>query len=152
MVQRISIALPDGLHDRLQAVKDSINVSGVCQGALQARVEHEERKREQPEDPTVKQAIERLRAEKADYGKKYREQGKEAGREDAKSLEYADLVAIANVLREHHTDTDIRDLRFDYNDWLEEPVRQGHEHDAGFDEDEYMDGWLEGVLEFFEKV
>lgn len=47
MAQRITITIPDSLHDRLQAVKDQINVSVICQEAIMQAVGIEEIKQKQ---------------------------------------------------------------------------------------------------------
>ncbi|MEH1779701.1 MAG: hypothetical protein V7L26_11410 [Nostoc sp.] len=42
MAQRITITLPDNLHERLQMFKESLNVSGVCQQAIDLAIQIEE--------------------------------------------------------------------------------------------------------------
>lgn len=42
MVQKVTITLPDDLSERLDAVKKTFNVSGVCQEAIRQEVAHQE--------------------------------------------------------------------------------------------------------------
>ena len=62
---RISVSLPSELMTRLEAIKDSVNISQVCREALERRVEAFERAsvEEQP-DLDLGSLIERLRQER----------------------------------------------------------------------------------------
>lgn len=40
MAKRLNISISDDLYERLQAVKDNLNVSGVCQEAIEKAVKN----------------------------------------------------------------------------------------------------------------
>ncbi|MGO9533891.1 MAG: hypothetical protein ACLP3B_22295 [Syntrophobacteraceae bacterium] len=100
MTQRITITLPDGLYDRLQAVKDRINVSGVCQEAIMQAVGTEEVKAQ--DLPEMDKLLAKLQADKKRHDEivrtQWRARGEQDGREDAHLIRYRDFLELERSL------------------------------------------------------
>ena len=86
---RLNISVPDDLYKRLDEVRDSLNVSAVCQEALRREVA---RREPMPSDVEVtEEMIERLRSEKEDYERQSRDRGFQVGMEWARRAKYKEL-------------------------------------------------------------
>jgi hypothetical protein len=164
MTQRITITIPDSLHDRLQAVKDRINVSGICQEAIMHAVGIEEIKGQ--DVPETEKLLARLQKEKEKYEVGWREQGLKDGREDAHKLHYVEFLELDRVLQEiwknnpgideqKQTNYDaLTGLTYGYKlnyFWSEShPVLferlEAFGKETGFNEGIYKKGWKEGVF------
>jgi len=139
MAKTISITIPKNLYDRLQVVKDALNVSRICQEAIASVVEIEEFKGMGGQE--METVIERLRAEKRAFVKNCKEMGFKAGLKEAKELSYEGLVAIIKG-----------GYPFEYTASLEDDINDLKSDDPSFDSGTYMDGWMEGVQEFWKQV
>jgi hypothetical protein len=142
LAQRINITVPDELFKRLQAVKDRLNISRVCQEAIMGAVEMQELKMK--DIPGIDKLVERLRAEKEEFGEMFRKQGVESGRKDALELDYGTFIAVERM--GEHIDRD------SLPDWLHEHLDELESDDPSFDRGEYLTGWVEGVTEVWEEV
>src|SRR5208337_3483900 len=103
MVQRITITIPDGLYERLQAVKDRINVSGICQEAIMQAVGIEEVKAQ--DLPEMEKLLAKLQAEKKQHevilSTQWRDRGFKEGLEDAHHIHYRDFIHLERSLAFH---------------------------------------------------
>ena len=163
MAQRITVTIPDVLHERLKVVKDRINVSGVCQEAIMKAVETAEIKLQNM--PDIKDLLSRLhkekeerevlRMEREEEGKRtdasWKERGIQDGIKDAEVLSLGDFEEIVRL--------PLKDPKFGWI--LRERIRtkflQGRLEDhkktyKDFVARSYEDGWIEGVLEVWEQV
>jgi hypothetical protein len=158
MVQRISVSISDGLHERLQAVKDSLNVSGICQEAIMNAVQFEEAK--QGALSKIDELIEKLKTQKEEARKQWGQDGKSQGMEDALELDYDDFVTVekaseflqttdgGRVGAEEALGDDLAGRGSALCDLLDELEKDN----KSFDRDVYLDGWIDGVLEVWEQV
>ena len=138
MAERITITIPNDLHERLQAVKDALNVSRVCQEGLEVAIRIEELKREK--SPNMDTLIEKLRIEKEQDVAKWKEEGVIEGKKDALNLSYSEFKDLES--KQSITD--------DLTDWIEE---NHFEYMEGFvDKDVFLEGWLEGALSVWDEV
>ncbi|MBW4523405.1 MAG: hypothetical protein KME16_27515 [Scytolyngbya sp. HA4215-MV1] len=136
VAQRITITIPDALHERLQRVKDSLNVSQICQREIERFVQIEEIK--QKESPAMEKLLERLRIEKQQSDAAWKAEGVTDGKEDATDLSYDEFCQIETEgLSEDLLDW-IRNKRIRY---LENPT-----------EEAYLEGWKEGTLCVWKQV
>jgi len=86
---RLNISVPDDLYKRLDEVRDSLNVSAVCQEALRREIS---RREPMPSDVDVtEETIERLRSEKEDHERRSRDRGFQVGMEWARRAKYNEL-------------------------------------------------------------
>ena len=150
MSQQVTITIPDALAERLKAVKQRFNVSGVCQDAIEREVTKQEFYMKEPKD--MEQIMKRLRAEKQAFVKQMRDMGREHGLEAATNMDYADLLAVGEVAE---SQGDITSAAL-WGNWLEDSVKEteseAHENGEAFDREPYLEGWIEGVMEFWQKV
>lgn len=147
--QRITISVPSSLYNRLQEVKDSLNVSQICQKAITYAVEYEEIKK--MEGSEMDKITERLKKEKEESEKEDRENGKKAGFNDAKQMSYKDLKF---VMRELETREEMANSQASYDE-LSNNIFDRFDKEDGYwmdmddaDPDVYLEGWLEGVADF----
>lgn len=136
VAERITITLPDQLYERLQAVKGKLNVSGLCQQAIELAVTIEEIKRK--DVPVKDKVIERLRLEKQVVSKEWHETGFLYGMEDAQELSYENFRALEKGEVPEEIREWVEDKRIQY---LENP-----------DEDIYWKGWVDGALHFWNEI
>ncbi|MEO0840695.1 MAG: hypothetical protein AAF063_17550 [Cyanobacteria bacterium J06643_5] len=136
MAQRITITIADELYKRLQKVKSGLNISGLCQEAIDTAVQIEELK---TKGESMEALIERLRVEKKEDSQKWRIEGLEAGKVDALKLSYQEFRQI-----EQTKEIDgylLENLKISRLNWF-----------SDVDEDIYLEGWVEGVLNVWENV
>ncbi|MHC5722659.1 MAG: hypothetical protein ACYTXY_00570 [Nostoc sp.] len=138
MAERITITIPDNLHKRLQVVKNALNVSGVCQEALEMAIRVEELKREKPQNMGT--LIERLQIEKQQDAEQWKEEGVIEGKKDASNLSYKEFKELES--KQSITD--------DLTNWIEENHFEYME--GSVDKDAFLEGWLEGVLSIWDEV
>jgi len=142
VAQRILITIPDNLHERLQVVKEKLNVSRICARAIDQAVQVEEIKA-RTDIPIQEKAILRLRLEKQEGIGYWKQQGfNKGGRDAAEKLPYGEIkyVAESGLLPPPEpnltTYYDVTELK----------------NNPGFDEQGYQQGWIEGVTHFWKQV
>ena len=158
MSQRVTIALPDELFERLQPVKQRFNISAVCQEALEMAVITQELKIQATED---KDLVERLRAEKAVLLHKVQQEGFELGIRASSKLSYKDFRHFERVSPvAAHFDEDVMEYLWDFLDLKEYP-QQARLHDPDFAHLLEVDaqsriifaqGWVDGVLSVWQAI
>ncbi len=89
--------------------------------------------------------IERLSQEKEKYNERYKTDGCKQGKKDAQKMCYEDLVEVAT------SNEDVYKMTA-YETWLEDSIKDLRADDSIFDEDSYLDGWVEGVCDFWNEV
>ncbi|BAS57203.1 hypothetical protein NIES2135_34450 [Leptolyngbya boryana NIES-2135] len=136
MSERLTITVSDRLYQRLQAVKSNINVSQVCQQAIETAVTIEEIKLK--EAPIMDKLVERLRIEKQESEGSWKQDGVVDGQEDAAELSYDEF-------RQLESDGLTEDLR----EWLNSRRVQYLENP---DLPAYLEGWCEGALSVWQQV
>ncbi len=158
MSHRVTIAVPDALFERLQAVKHNFNISSICQEALEMAITHEELKQQvQGQDNLV----ERLRAEKNVLLNKVRQEGFELGIRSSSKLSYQDYRHFERVSSlADSLDEDVLDYLWSFLDLKEYP-EQARLHDPDFADLLEVDpqsritfaqSWLDGVLSIWETI
>jgi len=156
--RRITIAVPDELFERLQAVKHNFNISSICQEALEMAITHEELKQQTQGQDNL---VERLRVEKNVLLNKVRQEGFELGIRSSSKLSYQDYRHFERVhsLAES-LDEEVLDYLWSFLDLKEYP-QQARLHDPDFAELLAVDpqsrivfaqGWLEGILSIWQMI
>ena len=158
--KRLTIAIPSGLYERLQTVKQEINISGVCQEALNMAITQKETQTQALTFDHQK-LIDRLRLEKKMLTAQIKEEGRKLGVKSAMTLTYKEFQRIERLSQAH--------VRIDASafadmwQWLaaREPNLQ-----LQFEDDElkelvplhddnkgmFIEGWIEGVLTVWHQV
>lgn len=158
MSRRVTIAVPDTLFERLQAVKRNFNISSICQEALEMAIKYQELKEQAQGQDNL---VERLRVEKNVLLNKVRQEGFELGIRSSSKLSYKDYHHFERVrpLAES-LDEDVLDYLWSFLDLKEYP-EQARLHDPDFAELLAVDpesrivfaqGWLDGVLSIWQAI
>lgn len=137
VAERITITIPDGLHQRLQVVKEKLNVSGLCQQAIEQAVTIEEIKMK--DIPVKQKVIERLRLEKEVANREWKETGLTDGTKDAEELSYDDFRALEAT----------GEVPEETRDWV---IEEHFRYYDNPDETLYFQGWIEGALHFWNEI
>ena len=137
MKERITVTISDSLYKRLQQVKNSLNVSGVCQQAIEIAVSIEEIKRK--DIPNMEKLIERLQLEKQQDVESWKQTGVNDGKEDAMELSYEEFKNL-------EASESISD---ELLEWIQS---RRIEYLENVDRDAYLKGWLEGALTVWDEV
>ena len=174
MSKIISISIPDPLHERLQNLKDKINVSKICQDAISKEVQKiEDFQKRIRKSPKTEKTIQRLSKERNESEGLVYERGKKDGEEWAKIAHYDDLYGA--VCREEDEDIinsnpmtdleqEILDYLFDkykiepkgdepFEDYINQvlPVKV-HSHNFYLYTLSYRRGWYQGILDFWNEI
>lgn len=156
MVKRMNITIPDTLHDRLSSVKDNLNVSRVCQEAIERAVGIEESKREALKER--EKMIARLKGQKLAVGEKAYDLGKKAGYSLANSenISYEDLIGLSNHIRIDQSEFRGSEIDFFNYFGLPESIKEEVDSrmiDSGIaDEEKYLEGIADGLLEIWREI
>lgn len=156
MSQRVTIAVPDELFERLQPVKQHFNISAVCQEALEMAITCEELKVQVSEQDDL---VERLRAEKQVLLNTVRQEGFELGVRSSSKLSYSDFQHFERVQPlAASLDEDVLDYLWTFLDVKDYP-EQARLHDPDFahllevDSQSrivFAQGWIDGVLSIWQ--
>ena len=92
MSERINISIPGELHERLSHFKDKLNMSRICQKAINHAVRIEEIKTEKASD--MDSLVERLKEEELRHAQKYIDEGFKWGAKDAYGLSLNSFLEI----------------------------------------------------------
>lgn len=158
MSQRVTIAVPDALFERLQPVKHQFNISAICQEALEMAVICEELKVQAAEQDNL---IERLQAEKKVLLNKIRQEGFELGIRSSSKLSYKDFRHFERVMPlATSLDDEVLDYLWSFLD-LKEYSQQARIQDPDFayllevdpqSRIVFAQGWLEGVVSVWQTI
>lgn len=153
MAKRVTVSIPDMLHEKMEKWRESFNLSKMFQDAVMEAIQKKEdfQKRIR-EDLDLQDIIGRLRQEKARSEGDYFEAGRHDGLLWARSAHYDDLMyAVAwtdypNAARDRVLGSFFRDRLRD---------RQSVWADAGADGESfriYVRGWKNGVEQFWHEI
>ena len=153
MGQKITLSIPDLLHEKLKEWRASFNFSKIFQEALTEAIQKKESFRKRfSEDFDMPEVIKRLKHEKLIWEKKYYKLGKTEGFQWAKTIHYEDLLY---VLQFNDTYKLISDPKMvEYFDQVYKTTDLAKYADSNVVDHErmFMDGWFKGVLEFWNQV
>jgi len=173
----ISISIPEKLHERLQKLKGQINVSKLCQDAIEKEVKKKEAFLKRiHKSPKTDKIIERLSKEKEESSGLVYERGKLDGEQWAKIAHYDDLYAAVCKEKEERITKDgpVDDLEWEIEDYLfkkhkikyegrpvDEPIKEYldsvvgvkvHTHNYYTYIIAYRQGWYQGILDFWNEI
>jgi predicted CopG family antitoxin len=153
VAERITITIPDDLHKRLQVVKENLNVSALCQKAIEQAVRLEEIKMK---DISVKgKVIERLRLERQKSEEEWLDCGKSDGLKDAEDLSYENfdqlwkLYESKNEIERYGTWIELHLFPEELQEFLQERI---NEYSPKPIVDSYLAGWIDGVTDFWDEI
>ena len=153
MAQKITLSIPDMLHEKLTEWRSSFNFSKLFQEALTEAIQKKEALQKRfSEEFDMSDIVNRLRQEKAAFDDRFFKFGKRQGIRWAKAAHYEDLLHVL-----HLTDTYGIIGHEQYKDYFQH-IYDDHElgkysHEGGVDhERRFMDGWFQGVRAFWNEI
>ena len=153
MAKRVTISVPDVLHEKMKEWRESFNLSKMFQDALSDAIQKkEEIQRRIQEDKSISDVIERLRSEKIKSEGNYFENGRRDGVIWSKAAHYDDLVYAVSW---EPGSAPLKDgIVGEYLSNAIEKDRLMIESDSGLNEHAcaYIDGFRRGVADFWEKI
>jgi len=143
---RINLSIPDTLKERMDK-HSSINWSQAATGFFEEKLNSIESTIEVKD---MTDAIARLKASKANFKDTLKKDGYEYGISWAmKDAEYEELKRLAEAAESNYPPEDLRtlaqvitELEYDFDELMTN----------GIDEPEFVEGFIEGAVEVFEKV
>lgn len=153
MAQKITLSIPDMLHEKLTEWRSSFNFSKMFQEALTEAIQKKEELQQRfSEEFDMPDIIKRLRQEKQAWENKYYAAGKRQGLKWARAAHYEDLLYVLHL-------EDTYDL-IDHERFREYFQAIYHRHhlgqfslEGGVDhERRFVEGWFKGVQTFWNEV
>jgi hypothetical protein len=153
MTQKVTLSIPDMLHEKLNKWRESFNLSKMFQDALLDAIQKkEEFQKRVSKDFDMSEIINRLKQEKLESERNYLEMGIHKGLEWAKRAHYEDLVYAIGFEDPTHI---VKDSKFSY--YFNEIFNS--DHLINFTQDnynqhakEFVDGWCKGVTDFYNEI
>lgn len=153
MAKKVTVSIPDMLHEKMEKWRESFNLSKMFQDAVTEAIQKkEELQKRIREDLDLNQIVERLRNEKMQSEGNYYEMGKLDGVQWAKAAHYEDLIYARSwegfvnatkdsVLGEYFTEKmRANPLMEETPDGINEYLRV------------YLEGWKNGVDQFWNEI
>ena len=159
MTKKITISVPDELHERMGKWKGSFNFSRIFQKAMwEAIIKKENFIKRIKEDTGMAETIERLREEKAESEAIWFEQGKEDALEWVHAAHYDEIKLVANSIGDYMPVEDLEksDENFsEYRSQILSHLRENLDFELDTDSEGFVlweKGWMTGVREFWDEV
>ena len=153
MAQKITLSIPDLLHEKLKEWRTSFNLSKMFQDAVTDAIQKkEEFQKRFLEDFDMAEVIKRLKQEKLIWEKQYYKKGKVEGFRWAKTAHYEDLLYVLQFDGTYRLISDPK-----MNQYFEQIYQSTdlatYSNSSSVDHEQmFMDGWFKGVLEFWNQV
>ncbi len=154
MSQRINISVPDELYEKMQAFKDRLNISKLCQSVIHRAITIEELRDQTSEE--IDRLAGSFKKEREEYGQAFREEGFKDGTRDAFRCDFQWMYTIWT-----HRDAESPEKLCEMGSTKDtrekvenEQLETGLDFFLCFDhvKDLYFKGWLEGFLDVWERV
>lgn len=153
MAKKVTVSIPDMLHEKMEKWRESFNLSKMFQEAVSEAIQKkEELQKRIREDLDLNQIIERLRTEKMHSEGNFFETGRKDGVRWAKAAHYEDLL-YARGWQEFDNATRDRVL----GDYFSQQVAAGRAMATAPDASNphlrvYLEGWKSGVEQFWSEI
>ncbi|MDD9304786.1 MAG: hypothetical protein HUK40_21560 [Desulfobacter sp.] len=153
MAQKITLSIPDMLHEKLTEWRSSFNFSKMFQEALTDAIQKkEELQKRFSEEFDMPDIVKRLRQEKLDWENNFYNSGKTQGVKWARSAHYENLLYVLHCdhtyeIIGHETFKSYFQKIYEAHDLGKYSVQGGVDH-----EQKFMDGWFDGVTLFWKEV
>ena len=155
MVKRLNIAVPDELHEKLQGVKDEINVSRVCQEAIMKEIETVEINKNGDERDFILSSKREYEKECEDVGAKLA-----SSYIKSKMIKYPDLVRMSKMLKDCGNGDEGNALltvletaeSYDLVESLKEEIADFLKDDSAFDVDCFAIGFMTRISSYLDSL
>jgi len=153
MAKKVTISIPDMLHEKLEKWRESFNLSKMFQDAVSEAIQKkEEFQKRIREDLDLGQVVERLRREKMQSEGNYFESGKKDGIQWAKTAHYDHLQyalhwnELENATKDHILGDYFCRINIS-NRVLDSDTYCNSEYFLN-----YLQGWKQGIEQLWEEV
>jgi hypothetical protein len=158
MAKKITLSVPDDLHEKMKEWKPVLNFSKVFQQAVANMIRKKESLRQKlMEEIDLASVIDRLKREKTEFEHNIAERGKKDGLEWSKTAHYRELqYALSwapdeNPAKDEQLGDYFSQVLQKYKDWITATGRQAQSRLNELSL-KYIDGWKEGVELFWNEV
>ena len=153
MARKITLSIPDMLHEKMEEWRKSFNLSKMFQDALTEAIHRkEEFQRRMQEDANMSEIIERLRREKKLSEGNYSENGRVQGLQWAKTARYDDLMHVLEL----NSAAQIAGDTMLYHYFADIVSADPHLELSGDNLNKYtklfLEGWRKGLSEFWNEI
>ncbi|NDY71648.1 hypothetical protein [Desulfobacter hydrogenophilus] len=157
MTQKITLSIPDRLHEKLNEWRSSFNLSKMFQDALSDAIERKEAfSKKLCEEFDMTQIINRLHQEKEQWLKNFYNAGRNRGFGWAQGAHYQDLLYVLACNDTCNSEQEIvRHSRFKayFADLYDAHGLTRYAQKSGVDhEKKFLQGWFDGVNAFWNEV
>jgi len=153
MARKVTISIPEVLHEKMNEWRNSFNLSKMFQETLAEAINRKEAfQKRLKEDTSVSDIIDRLKREKSLSEKNYFENGIQDGLIWAKTAHYDDLqYAVSWIPKNNPLNDSILGDFFKRVQKKDKMMSLSEGLTNGYFE-KYIDGWKDGVSEFWKKI
>ncbi len=153
MTRKITLSIPDMLHEKMEEWRKSFNLSKMFQDALSDAIHKKEafQKRLQ-EDHDMVDIIERLRYEKMQSEGNYSENGRLEGIEWAKNAHYDDLMYVLDFTPVTGIISDPRMEMYFSTITGKDPLMDVSPEGINKHARLFIEGWHRGVIELWNEI
>ena len=153
MSQKITLSIPDLLHEKLEEWRASFNLSKMFQEALTEAIQKkEELQKRFTEEFDISDVVKRLRREKQDLEKRFYNAGRTEGLNWARSARYHDLLYVLRTIDPYQLISDPRMNPYFETLYQSSELAQYTNPDTVAHEQAFMQGWLQGVKTLWDQV
>jgi len=162
MTKRVTVSIPDELHEKMEKWKDSLNYSGIFQEAVSEVVDRKERfTADIKEGLDMEELAERFMKEEGEDMKKWEEQGRKDALLWLKVARRKELMRALKIWEryddrnENPLDDSIlgeyfKEIMQDHE--FDEPERDGWLLHLPDDFERWLDGWTDAVAEAWDEI
>lgn len=153
MAQKITLSIPDLLHEKLDEWRTSFNFSKMFQEALTDAIQRkEEFQKRFSDDFDISEIVNRLKQEKLVWEKQYYKKGKAEGFRWAKAAHYKNLLYVLQFEGTYELISDPEMNQYFEQIYQSTDLATYSKSESVDHEQRFMDGWFKGVLEFWNQV
>lgn len=154
MAKRVTVSIPDLLHEKMEQWRESFNLSKMFQDAVAEAIQKkEEFQRRIREDREMGEIVERLKREKARSERNYFDRGREDGFLWARSAGYDELLyAVGGRVQENVLKDEVLGPYFTDQAKTNGLLGGSENGVAGDYLRVYVEGWKRGLNDFWEAV
>ena len=153
MTRKITLSIPDMLHEKMEEWRKSFNLSKMFQEALSDAIQKKEAfQRRLQEDHDMVDIIERLRYEKMQSEGNYSENGRLKGIEWAKSAHYDDLMYVIELTPVTRMISDPRMEMYFSGIIGKDPLMEASTEAINKHARLFIEGWHRGVTELWNEI
>ncbi|MCF8091190.1 MAG: hypothetical protein K9K40_01875 [Desulfotignum sp.] len=153
MAQKITLSIPDMLHERLKEWRDSFNFSKMFQDAVTDAIQKkEEFQKRFSQEFDMSEVVKRLQKEKQAWVRQFYRLGRKEGEKWGKSAHFEDLLYVLHIPDTYELVQDSRLKDYFDNTMGKYGVDRFTIGGSADHKKMFLDGWINGVKEFWNQV